>query len=134
VKRFILLLLSALFLLSGPAWAWADCSRHSHSDVDGDHHSIHELNHAGHAQHDDSAPQFHCPPLRFDSDAIASGVASFRPQLRHDKLHPASHLYLSTQQALLSIESHFINSAGKFPPYPFLTGVSSHLLLSVFRI
>jgi hypothetical protein len=83
---------------------------------------------------DHSAPRFHCPQLRFDLQSLASlSVKSDRKPRDHEyKL--ASHPDLSTEQTFLNAQNRSIKSAGRFPHYPFLIGLSPHLLLSVFRI
>jgi len=46
----------------------------------------------------------------------------------------ASHSDLSKEQIFLSVQGDSTHHVERFPPYPFLMGLSPHLFLSVFRI
>ena len=132
VQRLTLLLFGFLFLLSGPAWVWADCSRHIHlGAAEEDHLVVRDLDDAGHAHHDDRATKFHCPPPRFDTQAVVSLQVSLKPKPRQGRHTAITQGNLFADQASLA---NSINNAEKRSFYPFLTSASPHLLLSVLRI
>jgi hypothetical protein len=136
VKRFLTVLLCLFFFLSGPAWVWADCFKHTHGATDEAHHHgvISAVIHHGHSEDDGSAPRFHCPQFWFDLNAVVSSLVTSKPKPLDYKDRLASYSDLSLQQFSLSLQSRSIESVEKFLSYPFLIGVSPHLLLSVFRI
>jgi hypothetical protein len=135
MQRFFISLFCLFFLLSGPVSAWADCFRHSHGTVEEQHHhgAISDSHH-GDSEHDHSAPRVHCAQLRFDLQSLASLSAKADPKPRDHEYKLAAHSDLSTVQGSLQGQSRFIASVRRFPGYPFLVGLSPHLLLSVFRI
>ena len=134
VKRLFISLFCLLFLFSGPLWAWADCFRHSHAGVEHHHDVASVVIHDGGSEHDDSAPQFHCPQFRFDGDCLTSLSTRSMPKPQDGQYNLAVHSNLPAEQISLSVQSDFTNHIGKFPSYPFLVGVSPHLLFSIFRI
>src|SRR6266481_2944102 len=135
MQRFFISLFCLFFLLSGPISAWADCSRHSHGRVEEQHrHGAISDSHHGDSEHDHSAPRVHCAQLRFDLQSVASLSAKSDPKPRHHEYELASSSDLSTEQTFLNAQSLSIKNAGRLPRYPFLVGLSPHLLLSVFRI
>lgn len=132
VKRLTLLLFGLLFLLSGPAWVWVDCSHHIHHGLgEEDLFVAHVEECVGYAQHDDWAARFHCPPLHFDTQALASLQVGSKPKPRQEGHIKAAQVNFASQQASLTKS---INDAVKFSFYPFLAGDSPHLLFSVLRI
>jgi hypothetical protein len=135
MQRFFISLFCLFFLISGPISAWADCFRHSHWTVEEEHHhgAISD-SHLGDSEHDHSPPRVHCAQLRFDLQSLASLSAKADPKPDQEyKL--ASYSDSSVEQTSLNAQNRFISSsAGRFPRYPFLVGLSPHLLLSVFRI
>jgi hypothetical protein len=136
MQRFFISLFCLFFLFSGPISAWADCFRHSHGTVEEHHHhgDISDSHH-GDSEHDHSAPRVHCAQLRFDLQSLVSLSAKSDPKPRDHEYKLASHSDLSAEQTFLNAQNRFISSsAGRFPRYPFLVGLSPHLLLSVFRI
>ena len=71
----------------------------------------------------------------FDLQSLVSLSAKSDPKPRDHEYKLASHSDLSAEQTFLNAQNRFISSsAGRFPRYPFLVGLSPHLLLSVFRI
>ena len=136
MKRFLTVVLCLFFSLSGPAWAWADCFRHSHVGTDEAHHQevVSDVIYHGHSEPDDSAARFHCPQLRFDFAAVVSSLVTSKPKPLEYHYRLASPSDLSLQQFSLSLQSRSIENVEKFLSYPFLIGISPHLLLSVFRI
>jgi hypothetical protein len=137
MQRVVISLLCFLFLISGPSSVWADCFRHAHETVgEGHHHGgASDSIHATHAEPDHSAPWFHCPQTRFDLQSLVSLSPKSDPKPRDHEYKLAWHLDLSAEQTALSAQNHFTSSgAGRFPRYPFLVGLSPHVLLSVFRI
>jgi hypothetical protein len=136
MQRFFNSLFCLFFLLSGPISSWADCFRHIHGTVEEQHHhgAISDSHH-GDSEHDHSAPRVHCAQLRFDLQSVASLSAKSDPKPPEHEYKLASHSDLSAEQASLNAQNRFISSSGgRFPRYPFLVGLSPHLLLSVFRI
>jgi hypothetical protein len=135
MQSSLISLFCLVFLLSGPISAWADCFRHSHGTVEEEHHhrAISDAHH-GDSEHAHSAPWVHCAQLRPDLQSVASLSAKFDPKPRDYEYKLASHSDLSTEQTFLTAQSFSIRNAGRFPRYPFLAGLSPHLLLSVFRI
>jgi hypothetical protein len=133
VKPVLILLFGLFFPLSVTASAWAECFRHSHAAVDELHHHGGASDFMQHAdsEYDHSAPRVHCPHLRFAS--LASLSAKSDPKLRDHEYRLAS-LLVSIEQTALNVQNGAIKSAGRFPSYSFLVGLSPHLLLSVFRI
>jgi hypothetical protein len=127
MQRFFISMFCLSFLLSGPISAWADCFRHSHGIVE-------ERHHHGDSEHDHSAPRVHCAQLRFDLQSLASLSAKLDPKPRDHEYKLASHSDLSIEQTFLNVQILSIRNAGRFPRYPFLVGLSPHLLLSVLRI
>jgi len=137
VKRFLTVLLCLFFFLSGPAWVWADCFKHSHVATDEElhHHDlVSAVIHHGNSEDSSSGPRFHCPQFRFDLDAVVSSLVTSKPKPLEYKHRLASYSDLSLQQFSLSLQNRSIESPEKFLSYPFLIGISPHLLLSVFRI
>jgi hypothetical protein len=137
MQRVFISLLCFLFLISGPISVWADCFRHAHETVGEGHHHGGAFGsiQATHAEPDHSAPWFHCPQTRFDLQSLVSLSAKSDPKLRDHEYNLAPHSDLSREQGFLNAQNRFISSsAGRFPRYPFLVGLSPHLLLSVFRI
>jgi len=136
VNRFLTVVLCLFFVLSGPAWAWADCFRHSHVATDEEHHHhdlVSNVIHHGNSEDDDSGSRFHCPQFWFDLNASVSSLLS-KPKPLEYKHRLASASDLSLPQFSLSLQSRSIESVEKFLSYPFLIGISPHLFLSVFRI
>jgi hypothetical protein len=137
MHRFFISLFCLFFLISGPISVWADCFRHSHGIVEEQHNHDGVSDSIEHTDsgHDQAAPRFHCSQLRFDFQSIASLAVKSDPKPRDQEYKLASHSDLSAEQASLNAQNRFISSsAGRFPRYPFLVGLSPHLLLSVFRI
>lgn len=137
MQRLFISLLCLFFLLSGPISVWADCFRHSHGTLEEQHHHDGVSDSFQHtdSRHDQATPRFHCPQLLFDFQSIVSLSAKSDPKPRNHEYKLASHSDLSAEQIFLNAQNRFINSsAGRFPRYPFLVGLSPHLLLSVFRI
>ena len=136
MQRLFISLFCLFFLLSGPISAWADCFRHSHETVEKGHHhggasdSIQQF----HSEYDHSAPPVHCPQLRFDPASLASLSANSDLKPRDHEYKLSSLADLSTEQTSLNIQSCSIRSPGRFSCYPFLVGLSPHVLLSVFII
>jgi hypothetical protein len=134
MQRFLVCLFCWVFLLSGPISAWADCFRHGHGTVEEHHHgAISDLHH-GDSGHDHSAPRVHCAQLRFDLQSLAPLSAKSDPKPRDHEYKLTSHSDLIAEQTVLNAQSFSIRNAGRFPRYPFLVGLSPHLLLSVLRI
>ena len=136
MQRFFLSLFCLFFLISGPISAWADCFRHSHGTVEEQHHhgAISDTR-RGDSEHDHSAPRVHCAQLRFDLQSLASLSVKADPKPRDQEYKLTSHSDSSAEQTSLNAQNRFISSsARRFPRYPFLVGLSPHMLLSVFRI
>jgi hypothetical protein len=137
MQRLLISLFSLFFLLTGPASVWADCFRHVHETVgEGHHHGgASDSIHAPHAEPDHSAPWFHCPQTRFDLQSLVSLSAKSNPKPQDHEFKLAAHPDLSAEETSMAAQNRFISGgAGRFPRYPFLVGLSPHLLLSVFRI
>lgn len=137
MKRFLIILFCLSFSLNGAASAWADCFKHHHNGTDEEHHHsgiVAGMIHHGDSEDDHSAPRFHCPPSQFDLDAVVPAFTTSKPKQLESKYKLSPRPDLSAQQFSFNIESRSIEAAGKFLSYPFLIGISPHLLLSVFRI
>jgi hypothetical protein len=135
VKQSLTILLAVFFFLSGPASLWADCFKHTHTDHAHHHSTVSDLQHrSDSATADHSAPRVHCSPSQFDLDAIVPTLTTLKPKLLDYKSKLLSRLDLSAQQFSFNIQRRSVETAGKFLAYPFLIGISPHLLLSVFRI
>jgi hypothetical protein len=136
MHRFFISLFCLFFLLSGPISAWAECFRHSHGAVDGQHYhgAASDLIQDADSEQDHAAPRVHCPQLRFDLQSLASLSAKSDLKPRDHEYELASHSDLSTEQTSLNVQTCSIRSPGRFPYYPFLVGISPDVLLSVFRI
>lgn len=136
MQRFFISLFCLFFLISGPISVWADCFRHSHGIVEEQHNHDGVSDSIQHTDsgHDQAAPRFHCPQLRFDFQSIASLSAKSDPKPRDHEYKLASHSDLSAEQTFPNAQGFFIRNAGRFPRYPFLIGLPPHLLLSVLRI
>jgi hypothetical protein len=129
VKQLLTIFIVVFFFLSGPASLWADCSKqvHSHS---AEHDALDALSHPSEADKTDdtdSAPRIHCPPSQFDLNAISATVTTSKPNQYQGKL---ARLSAADECSLAIHRIESIRSVG----YPFLIGISPHLLLSVFRI
>jgi len=134
VKQSLTILLAIFFFLSGPALVWADCFKHSHSDKEHHHSSLSDADHRSDSDHNHSDARVHCSSLQFDFDAVSSTLATPKPKPIEYKYNLVRQSDVSADQFSLAIRSRSIETAQNSLSYPYVIGISPHLLLSVFRI
>jgi hypothetical protein len=132
VKWSLRILLALFFFFSGPVSIWADCFRHSH---EGHHHSsVSALQDRDESNDEDSAAWLHCSPLQFDLDAVSSTLTTSKPKPIEYKYNLARQPDFTADQFSLAIRSRSFETAQNPLTYPYVIGISPHLLLSVIRI